>query len=72
MGVSHESNGIRTHNHFPADADVLKSSRRLATKQDVVTTSDLRRLVNARLTSPWRRPIYDVLKTSDLQRLQDT
>ena len=52
MGVSHESNGIRTHNHFPEDTDVLKSSRRLATKQDVVTTSDLRRLVNARFTSP--------------------
>ena len=39
--------------------DVLKRSRRLTTKQDVVTTSGKRRL------------IYDVLKTSDLRRLED-
>ena len=39
--------------------DVLKRSRRLTTKQNVVTTSGKRRL------------IYDVLKTSDLRRLED-
>ena len=39
--------------------DVLKRSRRLATKQDVVTTSGK----SCR--------IYDVLKTSDLRRLED-
>ena len=38
---------------------VFKSSRRLTTKPDVVTTS-------------YRRcPIYDVLKTTDLRRLKD-
>ena len=39
--------------------DVLKRSRRLATKQDIVTTSGK------------RRRIYDVLKTSGLRRLED-
>ena len=39
--------------------DVLKRFRHLATKQDVVTTSAKR---------CW---IYDVLKTSDLHRLED-
>ena len=39
--------------------DVLKRSRRLTTKQDVVTTSGK------------RRRIYEVLKTSDLRRLED-
>ena len=39
--------------------DVLERSRRLATKQDVVATSGKRR---------W---IYDILKTSDLVRLED-
>ena len=38
---------------------VLKRSRRLATKQDIVTTSGK------------RRRIYDVLKTSDLRHLED-
>ena len=39
--------------------DVFKRSRRLTTKQDVFTTSGKKR---------W---IYDVLKTSDLGRLED-
>ena len=39
--------------------DVLKRSRRVTTKQDFVTTSEK------------RRRIYDVFKTSDLQRLED-
>ena len=39
--------------------DVLKRSRRLVTKQDGVTTSGK------------RRRIYDVLKTSNLRRLED-
>ena len=39
--------------------DVLNRSRCLKTKQDVVTTSEK------------RRRIYDVLKTSDLRRLED-
>ena len=47
--------------------DVLKRSRRLTTKSDVVKTSGKSVL----FTSSWRRPIYDVLKTSDLQRLKD-
>ena len=64
--------------------DVLKRSRRLTTKPDVVTTSyrrrliydvlktsDLRRLEDVRFTTSWRRLIYVVLKTSDLRRLQD-
>ena len=76
---------------FPADTDVLrrlqdvlKRSRRLATKQDVVMTSGKRRLIYVVLktsnirrledvwfTLSWRCPIYNVLKTSDLWRLQD-
>ena len=47
--------------------DVLKRSRRLTTKPDVVTTSYRRRLIY----DSWRRPIYVVLKTSDLRRLED-
>ena len=39
--------------------DVLKRSRRLTTKQDVVATSEK------------RHRIYDVLKTSDLCRIED-
>ena len=53
-------------NYLPADADifktlqdVLKRSRRLTIKQDVVTTSGK------------RHQIYDVLKTSDLRRVED-
>ena len=53
--------------------DVLKRSRRLTTKQDVVwkKTSDLRRLENVWFTPSWRCPIYDLLKTSDLRRLEN-
>ena len=54
--------------------DVLKRSRRLATKQDVVTTSGKRfRIYNVLKTSDLQhqRPIYIVLKTSDLRRLED-
>ena len=49
----------RTQTSLRRLQDVLKRSRRLATKQDVVTTSGK------------RRRIYDVLKTSDLRRLED-
>ena len=52
-------------NHIPADTDVFKTSsgrlqksRCLTTKQDTVTTSGK------------RHQIYDVLKTSDLRRLE--
>ena len=58
--------------------DVFERSRRHATKPDVVTTSGknvgfstFRLLEGVRLTSSWRRPIYDVSKTSDLRRLED-
>ena len=57
--------------------DVLKRSRRLTTKQDVLTTSgkrrqiynilrksDLRRLEEDQFATSWKRLIYDVLKTS--------
>ena len=63
--------------------DVLKRSRCITTKQDIVTTSgkrcqiydvlktsDLWRLPNVWLTTSWRRLIYVVLKTSYLQRLE--
>ena len=49
----------RTQTSLRRLQDVLKRSRRLATKQDVVTTSGK------------RRRIYDVLKTSDLRHLED-
>ena len=62
--------------------DILKRSRRLTTKQDVVTTSerrhriydvlkmpDLHRLEEVQFTMSWRRLIYGVLKASKLQRL---
>ena len=64
--------------------DVLIKSRRLTTKQDVVTTSGkwrriydvlktsgLRLLEDVQFTMSWRRLIYVVLKTSNLQRLED-
>ena len=56
----------RLYGIVPADTDVLRRlhvvlrrSRRLTTKPDVVKTSGERRL------------IYDVLRTSNLQRLED-
>ena len=49
----------RTQTSLRRLQDVLKSSRRLTTKQDVVTATGK------------KRQIYDVLKTSDLQRLED-
>ena len=49
----------RTQTSLRRLQDVSKRSRRLATKQDVVTTSGK------------RRRIYDALKTSDLRRLED-
>ena len=48
----------RTQTSLRRLQDVLRS-RRLTTKQDVVTTTGK------------KRQIYDVLKTSDLQRLED-
>ena len=47
--------------------DVLKRSRRLTTKPDILKTSGK----DIWLTTSWRRPIYDVLKTSDLRCLED-
>ena len=47
--------------------DVLKRSRRLTTKQDVITTSEK----HVGFTTYWRHLIYIVLKTSNLQRLED-
>ena len=68
----------------PADTDVLKRSRCLTTKPDVVKTSGKRRLIcnilktfylrcleDVQFTTSWRRLIYDVLRTSDLRRLED-
>ena len=49
----------RTQTSLRRLQDVLKRSRRLTTKQDVITTSGKRRL------------IYDDLKTPDLRRLED-
>ena len=49
----------RTQTSLRRLQDVLKRLRRLTTKQDVA------------MTSVKRRRIYDVLKTSDLRRLED-
>ena len=64
--------------------DILKRSRRLTAKPDVVKTSGkrrliynflktsyLRRLKDVQFTTSRRHLIYDVLRTSDLQRLED-
>ena len=64
--------------------DVLKRSRRLTTKQDVVTTSgkrcriydvlktsDLRRLEDVQFATSGKRLIYNVFRTSDLRCLED-
>ena len=64
--------------------DVLKRSRRLTTKQDVVTMSgkrrriydvlkmsDLRRLEDVQFVTSGKRLIYDVFRTSDLRRLEN-
>ena len=69
---------------FKTLQDVLKMSRRLTTKQDVVTTSgkrliiydvlktyDLRHLDDVQFRTSWRCLIYDILRTSDLRRLED-
>ena len=76
---------------YPADTDAFKTFSGRLTKittsyhqttrcQDVwKKTSDLWRLEDVLFTSSWRRPIYevlknsdlDVLRTSDLRRLQD-
>ena len=74
----------RTQTSLRRLQDVLKRSRGVATKQDVVTTSekrrriydvlktsDLRRLKDVQLRTSWGRQIYDVLRTSDLRRLED-
>ena len=47
--------------------DVLKRSRRLTTKQDVVSTSGN----DVQFRTSWRRLIYVTLKTSNLQRLEN-
>ena len=64
---------------------VLKRSKRLLTKQDVVTTSgkrrrmcdvlktfDLDHLEDDQFSMSWRRLIYEVLRTSDLRRFEIT
>ena len=58
--------------------DVLKRSRHLTTKQDVVTTSGKRPriydilktccLEDVKFTTSWRRLLYDVFRTSSLYR----
>ena len=77
--------------YFPADTDVFKTSsgrlKKVTTSYDqtrrrhdiLQKTSDLRRLQDVWITSSWRRPIYDVLKTfdyvvlktADLRRLEE-
>ena len=81
-------NGIRTNltdtDVFKRHQDVLKRSRHLTTKPDVVKTSTkrrqiydvlktsyLHRLEDVQFTTSWRRLIYDVLRTSDLRCLED-
>ena len=59
----------RTQTSLRRNQDVLKRSRRLTTKPDVVMTSCRRSLFL--YTTSWRRSIYVVLKTSDLRRLED-
>ena len=74
-----------TQTSFGRLQDVLKRSRRLTNKQDVVTTSrkkgqiydviktsDLRRLKDIKFTTSWRRMVYDFLKTYDLHCLEDS
>ena len=68
---------------YPADTNVFKTfSGRLKKvttsydqtrrRRDVLQKmSDLRRLENVQFTSSWRRLILVVLKTSDLQRLEE-
>ena len=64
--------------------DVLKRSRHLTIKQDVITTSgkkrriynvlkmsDLCRLEVVQFMTSWKRLIYDVLKTSNLRWRED-
>ena len=74
----------RTQTSLRRLQDVLQRSRRLTTKQDVVTmsgkkgliydvlkTSDLRRLEDVHFTTSSGRPIYDVFRTSGLRRPED-
>ena len=64
----------RTQTSLRRLQDVLKRSRRLTTKQDVVTTSwreDTTFTTSWRFTISWRRPNYVVLKTSHLHCLED-
>ena len=73
----------RTQTSLRCLQDVLKRSRRLTTKPDVVKTSGkefliydvlktsyLRCLEDVQFTTSWRHPIYDVLRTSDIRPLQ--
>ena len=73
-----------TQTSFRRLQGVLKRSRRLMTKPDVVKTSgkrrliydvmktsDLRRLEDVVFKTSWRRPIYFVLRTSNLRRPPD-
>ena len=74
----------RTQTSLRRFQDVLKRSRRLMTKQDVVTTSekrrfiynvlktsDLCRLEDVQFTTSWGRLIYDVFRMSGLRRPED-
>ena len=74
----------RTQTSLKRLQHVLKRSRRLTIKPDVVKTSGKRRLIyvvsktsnlwrleGVGFMTSWRRLIYDVLRTSDLRRLQD-
>ena len=68
---------------FPADTDAFKTSlgrlKKVTTSYDQTRRrydvwkkmSDLRRLEGVLFTSSQKRPIYDVLKTSYLRRLED-
>ena len=69
--------------HYPADAEVFKTSsgclKKITTSEDQTRRRDdirkersgLQRLKDVWFTSSWSRLTYDVLTTSDLWRLED-
>ena len=82
--IFHFINTQRAQTSLRLLQDVLKRSRRLMTKPNIVKTSGKRRLIydalktsylrgleEVQCTTSWRRLIYNVLRTSDLRRLED-
>ena len=62
---------LKRSRHLTTKPDVVKTSGKRPLIYDVLKTSDLQRLEDVWITTSWGRLVYDVLKTYNLRLLED-